>query len=71
MFTEFSLCWRHIKALRSEDTQMRTRMILLAALAGVLLGGPSHAQTAVNCTTAAQAMAQTEQAGKRLELKAT
>ena len=36
---------------------MRTPMIALAALAGLLLGGPSHAQTAVNCSTAANALA--------------
>ena len=50
---------------------MRTHLILLAALAGILLAGPSRAQTAVNCVTAAEAMAQTGQAGKQLDLRVT
>ena len=58
---------------------MRTLMIGLTALAGLalgtlaglLLGGPSHAQTAINCSTAAQALADTNHAGKQLDLRVT
>ncbi len=58
---------------------MRTLMIGLAALvglalgtlAGLLLGGPSHAQTAVNCSTAAHALAASNHAGNQLDLRVT
>ena len=58
---------------------MRTQMIVLAALAGLLLGtlaavlfgGPSHAQTAINCSTAAHALAASNHAGKQLDLRVT
>ncbi len=58
---------------------MRTNIIVLAAIVGLLLGtlaavlfaGPSHAQTAINCSTAAQALADSNHAGKQLDLRVT
>ena len=50
---------------------MRTHMIMLTTVAGLLLGGPAHAQTAVNCSTAAHALAASNHAGKQLELRVT
>ena len=49
---------------------MRNHLITLTALAGLLLGAPGYAQTAVNCTTAAQALALSPHAGKVLDLRA-
>ena len=50
---------------------MRNQLIVLTALAGLLLGAPGHAQTSVNCTTAAQALAASSHAGKILDLRVT
>ena len=36
-----------------------------------MLGGPSHAQTAINCSTAAHALAASNHAGKQLDLRVT
>ena len=50
---------------------MRSHLIVLTALAGLLLGAPGHAQTSVNCTTAAQALSFSAHAGKILDLRVT
>ena len=50
---------------------MRMHLTILAAFVGLLLGGPAHAQTEVNCSTAAQALSFSPHAGKMLDLRVT
>ncbi len=50
---------------------MHAHLITLTAIAALMLGGPGHAQTEVNCSTAAQALESSPHAGKILDLRVT
>ena len=50
---------------------MRTHLFVLTAFAALVLGGPGHAQTEINCSTAAQALLISAHAGKILDLRVT
>ena len=50
---------------------MRTHLFVLTAFAALVLGGPGHAQTEINCSTAAQALSISAHAGKILDLRVT
>ena len=50
---------------------MRRHLIVLTVFAGLFAVGPGHAQTEVNCPTAAQALSYSPHAGKVLDLRVT